>query len=558
VATGNDIKAGKAYVELYANKAPIRSDLAATKAEVERWQAEVNRITSNAQKAARAGDLTSAGRQSMQLPQVKAQLEQAQRAYAERAVTASQEAAGRAALNQRLATYKSLTAEARAQQQALPISQLAAANQQIRQQAAGAKQTTSQFERLGTAALKVGIAVESAKAGLVVLGLVTAAVKGDWEKVDEFAFRLPFGLGEICQLTAAIMDYWTGAADEAERLNKAVERQRAYQSGMERLQSIIRSSNLSAKSATGDQRAVLEDQRKALLDEIKHTQGSQLKKQAAVDAVNAEYQAKLMAPIQRIIKDRAYQAATAGMTDSERTIFDLKNLGAGADELERAAKALKDIESAELAGNLEKAIKAASGKASAIGQSPIETALKAFEGADPAQIDKLRQALENLQKVEAKQSFEKQVSGLMQRISLATGKTTGVDAAVADFQRANPGATEMQINTLRETMKRADLAEWAKGKVDALPKDFAAETAELKKKLQASVGEELMTKAKANAIWTANFDLGTSLRGTTAGTAAAIQSLQTGPSLDPLVKAAQGTEKNTKELVDQGGPLYAP
>lgn len=556
--SGQDIKAGRAYVELYGNKAPIREDLAQTKAEVERWQAEVNRITANAKKAAQAGDLRSAGRQSMLIPGAKQQLDQAQRAYAERAATAQQEAAARAALSKRLASYKAITAEARAQREAMPIGQLTAANKQIRQQAAGAKATTSQFEKLGTAALKVGIAVEATKAAVATVGIVTAAMKGDWEGVEKLVARLPFGLGEIASIAAEVTDQLTGVADEMERINRAASAADKYRTGMEKLQAIGDAARQSVADLAGDTESRLAEARDAKLRAIRKAEGSKRMRQYAEDAVRAEYEARKKAPLTKLLAGLEQQAASAGMTEAEKAIFDLTNLNAGADALERAAAALKKIAAGEQADKLRKAIEAANAQVSVVGKGPIEAALAAFKGANPAQIDNLRKALEALQKAEAKAAAADQVGSLMRRISLATGKMTDIDAGVADFKTANPGASDMQLDILRKTMERANLAEWSKGKVDELgeTKDFAEQTAELKAKLRQAVGAEVMSKAQANAVWAKHFVAGSSLRGTTAGSAAAIQSLQAGPALDPLVKASQKTAENTGKLVDQGGPLY--
>jgi hypothetical protein len=168
MATSGDIKAGRAYVELYADRAKLTGNLDEARAQVNRWQAEMARAQTNAAKAGAAGDTGAAAQQSQRAS-----------AASERLATAQQEAAGRSELAQRLANFKALRVE---------TAPMADGMERVADTSGRTADNLGLMEKRAARYLKIFLGIKVATAAMQI---ATAALNDEWENVGETLKSLP-------------------------------------------------------------------------------------------------------------------------------------------------------------------------------------------------------------------------------------------------------------------------------------------------------------------------------------------------------------------------------
>jgi len=451
----------------------------------------------------------------------------------------------------------------------------------------------SSYSLLSDKWLKHGIGIYAYSKGLAGgLHLITAGIrgmKGDWKGMEEQIEELPFGIGKVFKAAMTLIEEIDGTADrkreEAKRkairqaqevadefttgiTNKAaligvhdetykgqVQAFQEYQKtrreiakqyekdiaelGLEAADHLVAPKVAAAKDLYQKTIKELEAQRARHLHE--DSQKSDELMNAAIRKPGFKGDREALKARQKIETD-AFQGGAperAAMEDRHRAegyAQDLKYAG-------EAADALRDMQTEinKLGGPMTEF------------DVEWDKLTRKFEGMDDwdQKAGKLKSTMKELFRLRAEDGINKQVEDLSLKISVASGRMTELDAAVARSKVNNPLVTEGKAKQLFLTEKRATDAEWARGELNNL-KTPAEKMADLKKRLLGLA--DVMKRADLEKIW----DAANKGKESTQGifNAANLLGLQSGGPEDRIAKATEKTAENTEKLhaaVKDGG-----
>lgn len=548
MANAQNIRAGRAYVELGAERGKLDGELLSAEQRIRQYMTRSNELLA---KSRTIRDTNAAAAN---------QLEQRARALASQARVLREQESGRAALAGRLEQFKAQRAAVEQHARAQGAAEAKAELQGRRAAAAGGEQQQDDSiwnKRWLQRGVKVAAYAQAIGGALSLVNIAIQAHKGNWDAVDEALKRLPMGVGRVYRELQNIIGAVTGLTDAIdEQQRKLAEMAKASKAGEQALG--IRGqidNDLALARMNEEQKAItgINQARDTQIQKLRELeQASGINQNSTIRRVNqladeriraielenesARRKADTEKAISSDLKRLALREADARLTLSgialEKQLLviqqareKLQTVGYGNQDPTDVALQLAQVSLlkkqaadsiAEMLRGQQADIGIATGTIAAF-QPEWDAMQKRLEELG-ATADQVREAFANFQQLRnsrALAGLNEQFASLQARMDVLSGKTTEKESRVAAIRQqliasgANAADAGARATALVDMQDRVAAAEKAKGDTESL-KQFAAsqveslksdseKRAEFMERLAESVKAGFLTQAQADA-----------------------------------------------------------